>query len=282
MQHPLPKKIWFLWLQGYDDMPEVVQKCYNSWRRYNSDWEIIFLDKNNLQSFIDIDELLTDRTEEIPKVSISEIVRINVLQKYGGVWVDASCYCCQPLDSWLLDKLSPTGFFAFDRPGKDRMISSWFLAATPGNVLVNRYATTVNNFFKKYKVLVCVDKKRAINLLLRRLRIQQWLNKNPAYWLNYGFQGVLKIYPYYWFHYTFEKLYRQDPVFCKIWDNTPKLSANKPHLLWNHGLDQAIYADTKKMIQQRYSPLYKLTWKVNDAMYKKGNTLHYLLYESGV
>jgi mannosyltransferase OCH1-like enzyme len=282
VQSNLPKKIWFLWLQGADQMPEVVQRCFESWRRYNSDWEIIFLDENNLHTYIDIEELLAGRPIEMPRVSLSEIVRINVLQKHGGVWVDASCYCCEPLDNWLHEKVNPSGFFAFSQPGIDRMISSWFLAAVPGNIIVEKYASTVNEFFKKYNALECINKKKGINWLLRRTRLNRWLNQNPTYWLNFWFQGVLKIYPYYWFHYTFEKIYQNDSAFCKTWDNTPKLSANKPHLLWNHGLDRPIYADTKKKIKEGYTPLFKLTWKVNDAMYQKGNALHYLLYESGL
>lgn len=262
-------------------MPEVVQKCYDSWLRYNSDWEIVFLDEKNLHNYIDIADLLKDRPIPMPRVSLSEIIRINILKKFGGVWVDASCYCCAPLDEWLPQKVGPSGFFAFNRPGKDRLISSWFLAALPGNIIAQKYADTINDFFLKYNDLECIDKKLFVNHFLRRTRLQQWLNQNPAYWLNYWFQGILKIYPYFWFHYTFEKLYREDAAFCKAWDNTPKISANKPHLLWNNGLDKAIYADTKKQIEQGYAPLYKLTWKVNEEMFKKGNTLHYLLYESG-
>lgn len=38
----IPKKIWFLWYQGLSEAPLVVKKCYESWKKYNPDWEVIF------------------------------------------------------------------------------------------------------------------------------------------------------------------------------------------------------------------------------------------------
>lgn len=43
-----------------------------------------------------------------------DYIRINLLIKYGGVWIDYNVFCVQPLDSWLPSKLS-YGFYAFSR-----------------------------------------------------------------------------------------------------------------------------------------------------------------------
>ncbi len=68
----IPRKIWFLWLQGYDDMPEVVRKSYDSWRKYNGSWEIIFLDTHNFDRFVDLGKVLENRGAEIPRGTMSE------------------------------------------------------------------------------------------------------------------------------------------------------------------------------------------------------------------
>ena len=57
----------------------------------------------------------------------------------GGVWVDASVVPVKPLSQWLGDALTEAGFFAFERPGPDRPISSWFLAATPRNLIFREW-----------------------------------------------------------------------------------------------------------------------------------------------
>lgn len=263
-------------------MPEVVQRCYESWQKHNAAWEIIFLDANNLQDYIDIADILENRKSEIPRVSVSELVRINLMKKHGGVWVDATCFCLKPLEDWLYEHLV-SGFFAFNRPGMDRMLSSWFLAALPNNKLASTYADTANSFWNKHKRLNFVSDKKNIHKLIRRSGLyRRVLRKNPPLWFNFFFQKVLGIYPYYWFHYTFEKLYRTDKEVQKIWDDTPKISADIPHLLWNHGLDKPIVETIKERIPKEDAPLYKLTWKVNAAMFEQGKTLHYLLYKSGL
>ena len=163
MTDPLfTKKIWFLWLQGYEDMPELVRRCYESWHKYNPGWEIIFLDRDNVDDYVNVSPIFEDRSARIYRVSQSEIIRINLLHQYGGVWVDATCFCCQPLDDWIGDYLD-SGFFAFHRPGVDRMLSSWFLAAKKGNDLIRIYCEEVNAFWpSNKKIHLWIDKKMGV------------------------------------------------------------------------------------------------------------------------
>jgi len=122
----IPKKIWFLWLQGLSRAPDIVRSCYQSWEKHNPEWELNILDENNLEYYVNIKSIVCDNYSTITPQALSDIVRINLLNKYGGVWVDATCYCCKPLNSWL-PQYSTAGFFAFDlfKPGKDRLISSF-------------------------------------------------------------------------------------------------------------------------------------------------------------
>ena len=77
-----------------------------------------------------------DRSAGLPGRLQADLARLDLLARHGGVWADATCFCVRPLDDWLLPCL-PSGFFAFDRPGPDRLLSTWFLAAQPGNALVS-------------------------------------------------------------------------------------------------------------------------------------------------
>src|ERR1700748_2440425 len=102
----IPKTIWFLWLQGLDNAPLVVQKCYESWLKHNPYWTITFLDETNIRDFVSLPDV------QITRQSLSDVLRINLLAKYGGIWVDATCYCVKPLDLWI-DQYTTQGFFAF-------------------------------------------------------------------------------------------------------------------------------------------------------------------------
>ena len=60
----------------------------------------------------------------------ANVLRMELLARHGGVWVDATCFCVRPLDEWLPAQMS-SGFFAFARPARSRLLANWFLAARP-------------------------------------------------------------------------------------------------------------------------------------------------------
>ena len=272
----LPKKIWFLWFQGQNKMPLVVKKCFLSWQKHHPNWDIIFLDKKNLYDFVEIKYILENRSSKIYFASQSDIIRINLLKKYGGVWVDATCFCQQPLDDWIYNYLN-TGFFAFDRPGYDRMFSSWFLAVNKGNQLVEEYANAVNDFWISNKNIKLSRDRAWIHLILRKFKIHGYLKRNPTLWLHPILTKGLKVYSYFWFFYLFEKLYHNNQTVKTIWDSTPKFSADIPHKIQHFGLFEPLNKMIQADIDQKSDPLYKLTYKYDSQKYYQGCLLDYLL-----
>ena len=157
MKNGIPKKIWFLWLQGKNNMPEIIRNCYNSWERHNLNWEIHFLDNKNLNTYLDIKLLNLDK---ISKQAISDIIRINLLKKYGGVWVDATTFCNFPLDEWI-NEYAENDFFAFESPKKKpTLISSWFLISSKNSYITNKYCEATNKFWNDNPKLILINKIR--------------------------------------------------------------------------------------------------------------------------
>lgn len=299
---PFPQKLFLAWFQGWDHAPEVVTHCRRSWEYYNPTWEIHFLDKDNLSDYIDLDDF-SSLYNSIPLNGFSDIVRIHLLKKYGGVWADATCFCCRSLDGWL-DGCLDSGFFAFDRPRRYRMIASWFLAAAPGNRLVDIYCQAVSRYWLENPKLrptasddllvdACSraadnDRRESSNLrqaepddkfanLLKIPYVQSLLLKRPWLWHTFLFVKVLKLFPYHWFHALFERCYRNDRSFQETWDITPKISADIPHHLQHTGLLQPIPDRIRQEIDDRTAPLYKLTWKLDSENLPRGSTLDYLV-----
>ncbi|MER9301485.1 capsular polysaccharide synthesis protein [Mesorhizobium sp. M0496] len=134
----LNRIIWTCWFQGQESAPEIVKRCLKSWVEKNPGWEFRCLDAYSVEEYVNIKEYIKLNIQEITAASLSDIVRILLLHEYGGVWVDATLFCSQPLDNWLPEKLVE-GFFAFARPAPDRPLSSWFLASAPGNRLVSQW-----------------------------------------------------------------------------------------------------------------------------------------------
>ena len=278
----MPKKIWFLWLQGFENMPLEIAACYDSWKNNNSGWELLFLDEKNIGEYLDLEKILessSDQVKIIKRVTLSEIIRINLLSQYGGVWVDSSCYCCIALDDWLHDKMT-SGFFTFANPGKDRMLTSWFLAAKENNSLVKIYAKQTNRFRKQNKYIKAIEDRKWIYLFFKKIRIYRILYRNTGLWFIFPFVKIFRVYPYFWFHYFFKKLYLTKKEVKEVWDNTPKISANGPHTLFDYGLLKSLDNKIKNHIDQKKTPVYKLTWKYDKNNLTKDSVLNYLLNNS--
>ena len=52
MSYVIPKTIWMFWSQGYENAPNIIKKCRESWEKYNPDWTINVLDMENLTIFL--------------------------------------------------------------------------------------------------------------------------------------------------------------------------------------------------------------------------------------
>lgn len=183
----MPKIIWVVWFQGWDAAPDVAQAALRSWRDRNPGWTVQSLYMKSLSGFIPADELATIMGTKAPPEALSDLVRLALLHRYGGVWVDATTICARPLDEWLGHAVG-TGFFAFDRPGPDRMIATWFLAAEKCSYVV-----------------------------------ESWRRSAAEYW-----RGRSSRDDYFWAHKLFGELYTTDDAFREIWDRTPRISARHP------------------------------------------------------
>lgn len=257
------KRIWFFWLQGIDDAPDLVQKCHCSWRLRNPDWELVTLSADDLPRYLDHETI--DLKTERPQV-LSDLVRINLLRRHGGVWVDASCFCIQPLDDWLGAYFNE-GFFAFASPGADRLLSSWFLASKRGNYVTSRWADASNQYWSGPGAPTWLVQHR-----LAKYATLLW----PEIWFVKPMREWLRLYPYYWFHYLFRHLYQRDERFRSAWDAVPKFTADVPHAALRRGLSNTIDDALRSDIERRRSPLYKLNWRIEERKIKRDSVLHYL------
>ena len=141
------KIIWTCWFQGRQHAPPLVERCLASWETLNPDWDFRCLDAETIGRYVDLGEHIDLRRQTITAASLSDIVRMLLLNEYGGVWVDATLYCNQPLDEWLPLAMG-TGFFAFSRPAYDRMLATWFIAAAPGNMLLAKWAAKAIGYWR--------------------------------------------------------------------------------------------------------------------------------------
>lgn len=254
------RTIWTFWNQGFGNAPEVVKLCLQSWRRFNPGWEIRALDGPTLMDLADFEQIDIERNDITVQV-ISDLARISLLKRFGGVWADATVFCCKPLESWIWP-YSKEGFFAFRNPGPDRLIASWFIAANPDNEILIRLH---QEFFSLWTANRFSDPRTGFSKFTRR-RLSEVLNKNPrmsTYWLSFIPRIVLRVYPYYVLHYTFNKLILSDESCRDAWQKSLPFEAEQPRLMTNLARTNAGLTVALNHIDNIESPVYKLNWRLN-------------------
>lgn len=140
----IPKKIWSFW--HTEEQPEFIRKCIRTWKEKNPDYEIHVLSEQTISNYLGKYE-----TEQIKnwkyndsKQRLSDLVRLSLLSKYGGIWLDASIVCYESFD-WIYSFDDETCIL-FSIP-QFSTIDSWFIACTPNNKFIKR----VNEEFRNVK-----------------------------------------------------------------------------------------------------------------------------------
>lgn len=107
----IPKKIHYCWFGG-KPLPKEVKKCIDSWKKYCPDYEIIEWNENNY----DINKnKYTQLTHQNKKWAfLSDYVRLDVIYKYGGIYLDTDVELIKPLDDLLIYK----GYMGMEQVGK--------------------------------------------------------------------------------------------------------------------------------------------------------------------
>ena len=91
--------IWFLWWQGEENMPAIINTCYQTLRYYSNGHTVNLVTKDNYDKFIDMPDHILDKVNKkhISITHFSDILRMCLLFSYGGFWLDATILLTKPL-----------------------------------------------------------------------------------------------------------------------------------------------------------------------------------------
>lgn len=302
----IPKIIWIFWAQGYDNAPTTVKKCVESWHKYNKDWEIRFVDNYNLPQYLpNLSRTCANNIDFIQnrKPLYADLIRLNLLKEYGGLWIDSTCFCCMPLDQWF-DQYRGNDLFVFSGNKKGMMLENWFIGAPPDSYLLHRWCDEFNSFFVKYGVYKSywhefyryhdnlIQEQRFKSLRILALKINNKLREillKVVEGNNNSLTPILlitdplirlKYVPYFASHYCFSKIVYFEKRCRDIWNDIPKENGRKSTDIGSKLFQIPIDPNIKEHIDQRKSPLYKLSHKLDKKHSESENlektTLYYL------
>lgn len=88
--------IWCCWWQGSETMPEIVRMCHDRLKQIipqdRAELRLITLD--NYREYVDIPEHIVKKFQSgiITMTTMSDILRFELLYKYGGYWLDSTVF----------------------------------------------------------------------------------------------------------------------------------------------------------------------------------------------
>jgi Capsular polysaccharide synthesis protein len=83
------KTIWGYWHQGEDQLPGFCQLAVESWRVHHPDWNIVILSLDNFHHYVSPSDL-PSTFYSLKIQHQSDMVRLAVMRRYGGLYLDAS------------------------------------------------------------------------------------------------------------------------------------------------------------------------------------------------
>lgn len=145
--------IWFMWQQGMENAPRLVK--YNLavlQKRFGKDRVKVITEKN-LFDYIELPEFIKTKIEKkiISPTHFSDIVRIQLLATYGGMWVDSTLLFSGDLPEVIYNQ----SFFVPQtlKPGRDGKaipVSNWLIVSKSNSDIVNRMRDLLFYYWEIY------------------------------------------------------------------------------------------------------------------------------------
>lgn len=101
-------KIWMVWFSGEENLPPLQKMCVDSVRRNANGHEVVMLSLQNYKKYIDIPEKILELYHKgiLNPANLCDVIRMRVLSKYGGFWIDSTVYVTDPItDQFFKTKL---------------------------------------------------------------------------------------------------------------------------------------------------------------------------------
>lgn len=118
----VPRNLFVFWKGSPSVLPEL---CIRRIRSLHPHWDV---------------RVLSDAEERCPgfeRLSVqaqSDWVRVCALAKHGGVWLDATCVCTRPVESWV--DMGAERVQGFHAPWQASCLESWAFAAPAAHPLM--------------------------------------------------------------------------------------------------------------------------------------------------
>lgn len=222
-QQEKDKIVWQYWDAGLENAPKIVKASVSSVRRnLPSGYKHIVLSDETIHKFVQIPEwvaLKRKNNSAFRTTFFSDVLRLFLLEKYGGVWIDATILMTSEIPSKILDKT----FFCFYRG-----------LEPPESWVYEKFNPAYFSWRPEFKVRLCnsfliSNELHPFVVALKDILLKYWGNESEIrhyFILQIMFQQLINAYPYScveWDHEDDLKIHRmlfsvKEPFSQAKWD----------------------------------------------------------------
>lgn len=220
-------------------MPDLVKVCTESVKKHNPEHKVILVTETNYNQYIVLPDFIVSKYKNniIPPAQFSDIIRLALLEKHGGIWLDSTIY--------LTDKLPEIAFS-----------SEFFTYKNPIGLNIEQ----VRNF-KQLEMLcnfinlpVMLPSTWFISSASNNIVISNWLKLLLEYWKNEN-----TLVDYFIMDYFFVLLILQNDICRKIFTDIPAFLTLPAEML-QAAMPEEFNDDVFETVKS-VSPIHKLTLK---------------------
>lgn len=228
----LRDRVWICWWQGEDNSPEIVKRCIESIHKNIKNHTITIITDNNYKDYVQFPDWIEEKKEKgiISRTHYSDLLRLELLAKYGGIWLDSTFFCAKPdIEEYFLKPI-----WSIKRP----------------NYL---HCSVACGYFANYS-LGCTYDNRSIYAVIRDFLVKYWEDNDS-------------IIDYLLTDYLIVLAQRNNAKIAKIFEN---ITPNNPccdelYKILGEPYDENVWQELKKD-----TALFKLTWKQEFPKKKDG------------
>ena len=148
--------IWQYWHQGKENAPLLIQKCFESVEKFESDKKINVLSFDTIKDYVELPQKYYNLLEskKIPIAIFSDVLRLYLLEKYGGCWVDATIYLTDkiPQAVWEADFCTVQKDPHTDL--QENKMSCYFIRAKKGSANLQAIKRAIASYWQENDFLI--------------------------------------------------------------------------------------------------------------------------------
>lgn len=158
--HESSNIVWVCWLQGMDNAPEIVRICLEKMKKHLYKEKVIIITEKNFKNYIDFPDYILNKWKSgvISNTHFTDLMRLELLIKYGGMWLDSTVLCLANQDdipAYYFD--SELFFYQCLKPGRDAhatYMSSWLISAKTNNKILMATKELCYAYWKKNNKMI--------------------------------------------------------------------------------------------------------------------------------